>query len=610
MSARHNFYQHEMRHVKLPFVPGRTQTSLMALRQRVVYEELCTWPAHPGSPFLTTLHARFRTWAACVEEQRSLQRPSTALSVLHQLRQLQHPHQLPTLLQTLHRGGCPALFSVQYDPDLRQPEQTLLYFRVGEPLLGPQSRWTQSYVAALFQAFDQPAPTTDLRATEAQLFARRPASYELQSTACFNPVPEADWHHDLAWLKFYTLPEKVAVVSLDAVAFFQDLGHCARHMPWPAWRDYLTFCWLHKIADFYADTYTLAYRFTTDPVEPDTAAICQAETAVAAWWQDAGHQFVQHHRSALDQARSGVQALVSDMRDVLRAIIQHTAWEPSTRQEAWRKLDHMLVLIGGPDGDGPWVGRPPPPLPADLTFDDGLFWGYQYQYTQLWRHAGTVTDRRQWRWESSTVVNAFYSREANVVYLPAALLFPPFWSLEPDQRLANYCAMGCIVAHEMLHAFDYDSRHIDGSGRLRDWWAPADEHRFMQAVQRTLALYDRHQAGSSRLTLSENMADLSGLRLVWQTFLLRWQFSLDRPPTDTEARTFFHLYVVSQAQRYRPHAQRLARTTDLHAWAETRINVPLSTFVPFLTLYGVRRTDPMYTPVADRPDFWPLRRQG
>lgn len=604
-SPRTNFFEHEMRNVHIPFVPGRSQTSLMALLQRLVHKELCTLPPDENSPFLTTLRARFRTWEACLEESTSLQRSSPALDMLYRMAQLRHPHQIPDLLQSLHQWGCPVLFHVQYDPDLRQPEQNLLYFRVGDTALGEDIEKTDQYVSALFRRMKQPLPTTNLRATEQKLFATRPTSYQLQSTACFNPVAEADWHGDLTWLKFYALPYAWPEVSLDSLSFFQALGRLMKELSLPEWRDYLTYRWLHTISAYYADTYQLIYPFLPDPVAPDTD-LCQAETACAAWWQDAGLQFIRHDHVHLNQAQRGVKSLVADMRDVLRAIITHTDWQPATRKEALRKIENMEIIVGWPD-DVPMVVQPSPILPTDLTFDDGIFQGHKYQYGHILDSAGTAVDRRRWRWESCTVVNAFYSREANVVYLPAALFYPPLWFQEETKRLANYCAMGCIVAHEMMHALDYDSRYIDGAGLLRRWWTPPDEHQYMQAVKKTLQLYDRHQAGSSRNTLSENMADLMGLRLVWQTFLMRWKLTYERSPTEAEAREFFRIYVISQAQLYQPKSRETARKDDLHAWAETRINVPLSTFPPFLELYRIRRHDPMYTPVDQRPDFWPLK---
>lgn len=606
---KQNFFQAVMKDVELPFVTGRTQTSLMALLQRLIHEQLCRLPALPASPFLTTLHARFRTFEACQEEFQSLHRTSPTLDVLRRIARLEHPHQLADILSTLHQYGCHVLFNVQYDPDLRRPEQNILYFRVGEPVgESPTPQRQQQYLAALFAAFRQPPPTTDVWHTEQQLFARRPTTYELQSTACFNPVSEEDWHGDLTWLKFYSLPRRWQYVSLDSLAFFRHIGALLTTLPLPAWRDYLTFRWLHTVSDLYADTYPLIYQFAPDPVQPD-ADLCRAETVCKAWWQDAGYQFVQADSVHLHKARRVVQSLVADMKDTFRAILEHTRWQPATRQEALRKLENMEVLVGWPDaGTGALVVKPSPVLPSDLTLDEGVFRGHQYQYEHILEQADSAVDRQRWRWESCTVVNAFYSREANVVYLPAALFYPPFVFLEERKMLAHYCAMGCIVAHEMMHALDYDSRHVDGNGLLRRWWHPDDEHHYIAAVKATLQLYQRHQPGSSRNTLSENMADLMGLRLVWQTFLLRWKFTYDREPTADEAREFFRIYVISQAQLYRPRTQQAARHSDLHALAETRINVPLSTFPPFLELYGVRRSDAMYTPVAERPDFWPIKR--
>lgn len=607
-SPRTNFYDSIMHEVEIPFVPGHTQTSLMALLQRVVHQKLCSLPVTAESPFLTTLHARFRSWAAGLEESQSLRQSSAALDVCRRLSQLTHASQLVDALHSMHQHGCHVLFHVQYDPDLREPSRNILYLRIGEPVLtSGQVARQREYIHTLFRLMQQSAPTTDVLHTEQQLFSRRPATHELQSTACFNPLSTAtDLHGPLTWLKFYTLPHRVETVSLDSLAFFREVGESLDTCTVASWRDYLLFRWLHFLSPLYSDTCALSYQLTRDHVEPDWDH-CRAEVASRAWWQDAGTQFIQHERAHLSRARAVVESLVADMKDSFQALLQHVDWHPSTRQEALQKLACMEILVGWPDSSSRMTPKPAPRLPAHVTFDEGVLQGHAYQYAHVWEQAETPADRARWRWESATVVNAFYSREANVVYLPAALFYPPFVFLHEEKKLATYCAMGCIVAHEMCHALDYDSRHLDADGRWRQWWQPTDEHRYMQAVEKTLKLYHTHQAGSSRSTLSENMADLMGLTLVWHTFLKRWAFSFDRLPSEAEAREFFRIYVVSQAQLYRPAAKEEARQSDLHAWAETRINVPLSTFAPFLQLFHIRRRDRMYTPVEQRPVLLPIR---
>lgn len=593
--ATSNFYKSVMHDVHIPFMPGRSQTSLMAVLQKQVYDRLCEMPLDTNSSFSVTMHARRRTFR---EEPKT-----TATHVLARIASLAHAHQIPDILRLLHENGCGVLFAPQYDPDLQQPERNIIYLRITDPVVARTDRPKRArhFIYKLFNLTHQQKPENDIIRTEKRLVDGMPELYQLQSSLCYNPLSEADLSGDLTWLKFYGLPGRFSTVSVDSVQYFESLGHLMHEMPLQDWRDYFTFRWLHFVSDFFQDTHVLTRRFLTVKRPKDDT--CRAEIASVAWWQDSSIKFIQADRKHLETARQQVLHMAKDMQDTLRAIIQQTSWSRDTKSEAIRKLDAMQIIVGWPD-QVPIVVTKQPNLDQSMPFDECILEGYRYQHKHIMENNGTPSDRRRWRWESSTIVNAFYSREGNVAYFPAALLYPPFLFREPENMLENYCAMGSILAHEMCHAFDYDSRYIDSQGLLRNWWAKEDERHYMENVRKTILLYQKHQQGSSRNTLSENIADLMGLRLVWQTFLMRWKFHHDREPTEEEAHKFFRVYVISQAQSYDASAEKEARTGDLHALGETRINVPLSTFPPFLELYRIRRSDPMYTPIENRPDFF------
>jgi putative endopeptidase len=398
------------------------------------------------------------------------------------------------------------------------------------------------------------------------------------------------------------LPHKFDVVSLDSIAFFRDVGQLMKTEPLQIWREYLLSVWLAHISALFSDTFQFIYSFAQDPIKPDRS-LCRVDTACSAWFQDASHQFIESDKKHLVKARTVVQSLVSDMKDAIHSMIATSTWDAdTTKKEAFLKLQNMEVVVGWPD-DIPIIIKPQPIIERNSTFDECILRGHEYQFSDVMDNIGTPADRRRWRWESSTEVNAFYSRENNTAYLPAALFYEPFVYLDQPNELNTYCAMGCIVAHELAHSLDYDSRYIDGAGYLRNWWHEYDEHTYMLAVDKTVQLYNRHQRKAGRNTLSENIADLLGLDIVWQTFLVHWRTSRDRLPSIDEAHEFFRMYVISQAQLYMENSKSVAHKSDLHALAEVRINVPLATFTPFIELYKIRRTDPMYIPIEKRPKF-------
>lgn len=552
MSKPIDYFTEVMRDVKLPFPPGHSQTSAMALLQHNIHQHLCRLPDDPSSPFLTTLHSPMRKY------------PKHKSNVLEEISKMTKSR-LPDVLQLLHRNGCRVLFNVQYDPDLRHPEQNILYFRVGEGVL---NRRRKDYVKKLFSLMRQPFPKTDIFKTESTLFKYRPETYELQSSMCFNAVEIDNLSGNLTWIKFYLQGCGASSVSLDSMKFFESIVD--NKITDEEWCDYLTCRWLMHVSHFYSDTFKLIYEFTDDPVEPDTSE-CRVSEACAAWWQDAGLQFVKSDLNHLEKARVIVEKMVEEMKTTLSNMIQDSKFEKHTKEEALHKLENMVVISGWPRNFQKLVVRESPILQEEY-FDECILKGYKYQYAHILENFNTPVDRHRWRWESCTIVNAFYSREANVVYLPAALFYAPFVFLDKEKDLDTYCAMGSIVAHEMAHAFDYDSRYIDGNGLLKNWWTRKDEEKYMLYVKKIVELY------RNRNTLSENMADILGLYLVWNTYLYHRN---GETLSKEEMYRFFRVYVISQAQIYMPESERQAEKSDLHALMNVRINVPLSQFKPF-----------------------------
>lgn len=544
MDSSFNYYCDIMKNIDLPFPPGYSQTSVMALMQHNLHKYMCALPKDPSSPFLTTLYAKSRSF-------KDLEAFST---VMQGFEKIQKMTSVIDVIKWMHIHGSRVLFHVQYDPDLRHPEQNILYCRIADPILADH----RLYLKSLFKHLDLPFPKTNVFATEKRLFAERPETYELQSTACFNPV----LLKDQPWLRFYFEELDASIeVSIDSFAFFDSIGDNLKTMGTNKWRDYLLCRWVLHCAPLFSDTYLMIYKFQKDPVEPDESE-CKSSVACSVWWQDAGYQFVQSDRERLIQARQVVEKLVDDIKGTFRSLLQTSSLQPDTKKVALQKLENMLVLVGWSDE------TENPVILSDPWFDECIFRGHEWQYKYIIENADTGSDRRRWRWESCTVVNAFYSREANVVYLPAALFYEPLLYIdEEDEVIKNYAAMGCIIAHEIAHGFDYDSRFINGEGLLENWWNPIDERVYMNYVKETVHLYRKTS------TLSENMADLIGFLLLWITFKRKIKVV-----TDTIKQQFFRVFVISQAQLYMPESRKDAKKSDLHALMDDRINIPLSLF--------------------------------
>jgi predicted metalloendopeptidase len=112
----------------------------------------------------------------------------------------------------------------------------------------------------------------------------------------------------------------------------------------------------------------------------------------------------------------------------------------------------------------------------------------------------------------------------NEIVFPAAILQPPFFDAEADDA-ANYGGIGAVIGHEISHGFDDEGSKYDGDGNLTNWWTEEDRKAFDELTGRLVAQYESYEPLPGRklngkLTLGENIADLSGMAIAYKAYKL------------------------------------------------------------------------------------------
>jgi putative endopeptidase len=130
-------------------------------------------------------------------------------------------------------------------------------------------------------------------------------------------------------------------------------------------------------------------------------------------------------------------------------------------------------------------------------------------------------ERNEW-WMPPQLVNAVNLPVQNALNFPAAILVRPFFDAKADPAF-NYGAIGSVIGHEISHSFDNNGALFDSTGRLRNWWTPADLQRFQEAGNALAAQYDQYEAlpglhVNGKLTLGENIADVAGLAAAYDAY--------------------------------------------------------------------------------------------
>ena len=316
-----------------------------------------------------------------------------------------------------------------------------------------------------------------------------------------------------------------------------------------------------------------------------------------------GQLYVAQYFPPANKAR--MVALVDNLLKAYSTSIDGLTWmSPATKKEAHLKLSKYGVKIGYPDV---WRDYSAYVVKAGDAFGNADR-ADAFEYRRHVSRIGGKVDRTEWSMTPQTV-NAYYSPNKNEIVFPAAILQPPFFNVEADDA-TNYGAIGSIIGHEISHGFDDQGSQLDGDGRLRDWWTAGDRQAFNDVTGRLVAQYETYsplpgQHLKGRLTLGENIADLSGLQISYKA----WKISLAGQPSPvidglTGEQRFFYGFAQSWRTKVRDARALDLVTSDPHSPARFRADGTSINADGFHEAFHTKPGDQMWKAPEDRLHLW------
>jgi putative endopeptidase len=328
-----------------------------------------------------------------------------------------------------------------------------------------------------------------------------------------------------------------------------------------------------------------------------------ALNAVSNALQDAvGKAYVDKYFPA--SAKAEVQKMVDNIKAAFARRVEALDWmTPSTKQEALKKVRSIVVGVGYPDR---WRDYSALQISADNAYANQKNAGlaeYRHQISKL----GKAMDRNEW-WMPPQLVNAVNLPVQNALNFPAAILQRPFFDPRADSAF-NYGAIGSVIGHEISHSFDNNGALFDSTGRLRNWWTPADLQRFQQAGTALAAQYDSYEAlpglhVNGKLTLGENIADVAGLAAAYDGY----RASLggkEAPVIDgfSGDQRFFIAFGQAWASKMREPTLRQRVLADGHAPGQFRA-LTVRNLDAWYNAFGVRPGQKLYLAPEKRVKVW------
>ena len=311
------------------------------------------------------------------------------------------------------------------------------------------------------------------------------------------------------------------------------------------------------------------------------------------------------------EAKAKMDQLVEYLIQAYRESIQELEWmSDETKKKALVKLTKFTPKIGYPtkwkDYSSIVIDR------NDLVGNVKRVtsWGLDREMKKI----GSPIDREEWFMTPQTV-NAYYNPGFNEIVFPAAILQPPFFSLESDDAV-NFGAIGAVIGHEIGHGFDDQGSKYDGDGALISWWSDTDRKAFEERTASLISQFNELSPSqlpdenkvNGELTIGENIGDLGGLGIAYRAYLLSLKDNGGTEPAPIDGLTAKQRLFLSWAQAWRTKGrdemvlQRLA--TDPHSPPEFRCNQIVRNIDAFYEAFDLSPEDALWLDQSQRVSIW------
>jgi len=385
------------------------------------------------------------------------------------------------------------------------------------------------------------------------------------------------------------------------------LAALAASEPLETWKDYLAFHALERGADVLPRAFAEeAFAFydqvlSGTPQQPERWKRAVDATSLALG-EAVGQLYVAKYFPASEKAR--VQGMVANLLAAFARRIDHLAWmAPETKAKAKAKLAALKVGVGYPDR---WIDYSGLEVVAGDAFGNAER-AERFNLRRNLAKLGQPVDRGEWVMNPQ-LVNAVNLPAMNALNFPAATLQPPY--LDPERPAAlDYGAIGATIGHEISHSFDDQGALFDATGRLSNWWTPADLAHFEASADMLVRQFDAYRpfpdlAVNGKQTLAENIADVAGLACAYDAYRLSLG-GKEAPVVDgfTGDQQFFLSFAQSWREKRREPALRQRLLTNGHAPADTRAHT-VRNLDAWYEAFGVKPGQALHLAPEARVRIW------
>ena len=377
--------------------------------------------------------------------------------------------------------------------------------------------------------------------------------------------------------------------------------------PLQTWQDWLTFHRINQVTfvlpqaidDAHFDFYGKTLNGTPEQRTREKRAVAAVNVDLG---DAVGRIYAQRYFPA--SSKADIQVMVKGILAAFDRRVAALDWmAPATKAEARHKIETMRVGIGYPESWRSYAG-------VTIRADDpvGNFRAAQLaEYRHQLAKIAQPVDRGEW-WMTPQTVNAVNLPLQNALNFPAAILEAPFYDPKADAAV-NYGSIGATIGHEISHSFDNTGADFDASGKLRNWWTPADFQHFEAAGAALADQFSAYEALpglrlNGKQELGESIADLAGLTAAYEAY----HASLGGKPAPvigglTGDQRFFLAFAQSWSEKIRDKSLRARIATDVHPPARFRAQT-VRNLDGWYGAFGVKPGEALYLSPDKRVRVW------
>ena len=301
-------------------------------------------------------------------------------------------------------------------------------------------------------------------------------------------------------------------------------------------------------------------------------------------------------RYDLSKLKENITAICKNLISIYRNMLEEEDWlSETTRAKAIEKLDNIRINAIYPEK---WIDYSGLKLKG-LSFIDCLKTIDAYNRKLTASYTNEKVDKELWASDVLLIANAFYNPSENSINIIPGLLDKPFY-YEGMSQEALLGGIGCVIGHEISHAFDTQGAQFDKDGNMCNWWTKADYAAFQKRAAKLIAYYDsitiwEGLQAQGQLVQTEAIADMAGVKAI-----LKYAETIP----DFNYREFFEAFATIWRRMMTPEADYWYTFNDVHPKACLRTNVTVQQFDEFYKTYDVKPGDNMYLAPEDRILVW------